>query len=106
MKVNILGQEYNVIKVKNNQRMKNLKANGLCETYAKEIYIDDYDICERDLLNAIAYKNKVLRHEIIHAFLHESGLDSNCEWINEEFVDWLAIQIPKIAKVMKEIEVL
>lgn len=33
---------------------------------------------------------------IIHAFLHESGLDV-CSWAhNEEMVDWLAIQFPKL----------
>lgn len=50
-----------------------------------------------------------LRHEIIHAFLYESGLhDSTIRvagdgWAtNEEMVDWLAIQSPKIFKAMKE----
>ena len=51
---------------------------------------------------------KTLRHEIIHAFLYESGLHDNSIKIsdgwatNEEMVDWLAIQSPKIYKAMKE----
>lgn len=53
------------------------------------------------------YQMEVLRHEIIHAFLYESGLDgcsgSVENWAtNEEMVDWLAIQSPKIFKVFKE----
>ena len=45
-------------------------------------------------------KNKVLRHEIVHAFFHESGCS---EWTNDEnLVEWIAIQVPKMAKAMKE----
>ena len=48
-----------------------------------------------------------LRHEIIHAFLHESGLADSAirpeeSWaMNEEMVDWFALQAPKIFKVFK-----
>lgn len=45
-------------------------------------------------------KNK--RHEIIHAFLFESGLAENSEWAqNEEMVDFFAIQFPKLMEVFK-----
>lgn len=53
--------------------------------------------------------NKSLRHEIVHAFLYESGLDCNTfmtggkPWAkNEEMVDWFAIQGPKIVKAWKD----
>ena len=58
------------------------------------------------------YWKKTLRHELIHAFLNESGLSdsSNCyegAWTkNEEMVDWFAIQSPKIFEVFKEVSVL
>ena len=43
--------------------------------------------------------NKVKRHEIIHAFLFESGLAENSAWAqNEEMVDFFAIQFPKLLK--------
>lgn len=53
------------------------------------------------------YQKEALRHEIIHAFLYESGLDacsgSAENWAsNEEMVDWFAIQSPKIFKVFQE----
>lgn len=59
---------------------------------------------KRDL---VAYQRKVIRHEIIHAFLYESGLDNNSlsggAWAkNEEMVDWLSIQAPKIFKAFRE----
>lgn len=47
------------------------------------------------------YKQQVLRHEILHAFLCESGLSAcshkSDNWAaDEEIVEWLAIQFPKI----------
>ena len=55
------------------------------------------------------YQKEVLRHEIIHAFLYESGLDACSNQVinwasNEEMVDWFAIQSPKIYKVFQELE--
>lgn len=53
-----------------------------------------------------------LRHEIIHAYLNESGLrwdanKHNGSWAkNEEMVDWFAIQSPKIFKTYKELGIL
>ena len=57
------------------------------------------------------WQRKTLRHEIIHAFLHESGLDWSTSaadsWAaNEEMVDWFAIQAPKILKVFQEMELM
>ena len=43
------------------------------------------------------------RHEIIHAFLCESGLAENSTWAQEEeMVDWFAKQAPKLIKAWKE----
>ena len=49
-----------------------------------------------------------LRHEIIHAFLAESGLRGNSfdvrQWaLNEEMVDWFALQLPKMIKVFEQL---
>ena len=52
---------------------------------------------------------QMLRHELIHAFLFESGLNTNTftveePWsINEELVDWVAIQFPKMYNIFKEL---
>ena len=56
-------------------------------------------------------KEKELRHEIIHAFLSESGLQSNFEHSQqfgheETIVDWFAIQFPKIFKVFQELDIM
>lgn len=43
------------------------------------------------------------RHEIIQAFLCESGLAENSTWAQgEEMVDWFAKQAPKLIKAWKE----
>ena len=54
---------------------------------------------------------KQLRHEIVHAFLSESGLQANYEHYKqfgheEPIVDWFAIQSTKIFKVFKELDIL
>lgn len=49
------------------------------------------------------YKKHILKHELVHAFLYESGLDDQSWGGNEEIVDWMAIQIEKISKVFKSI---
>ena len=51
---------------------------------------------------------KQLRHEIIHAFLAESGLQSNYEHYKqfgheETIVDWVAIQFPKMIKAFQSV---
>lgn len=55
----------------------------------------------------VVYSKKTLRHEITHAFLFESGLEDNSNeadaWArNEEMVDWIAFQGPKIYAAWQE----
>lgn len=50
-----------------------------------------------------------IRHEIIHAYLAESGLSGsangiNCWAMNEEMVDWFAIQFPKILETFEKLD--
>lgn len=50
-----------------------------------------------------SFQIKELYHEIIHAFLFESGLHSNSEWAeNEEMIDWFALQFDKIIDVARK----
>ena len=54
---------------------------------------------------------KQLRHEIIHAFLAESGLQANYEHYrqfghDETLVDWFAIQFPKMIKAFESVNAL
>ena len=98
--MNILGTEYEVI---HDESLKQMDADGLCLRYSKQIKVrpiqsmlEDSDEWEEKRLRY----NEVLRHEAIHAFFNESGLESySC---NEELVDWIANQFPKMHKVFEE----
>lgn len=105
MKANILGTTYK-IKRKN---LKNSNTDGWCDNTSKTIVIrkDNYN----NVGNFEYLMKKQLRHEIIHAYLSESGLQSNFEnctqWgHNETMVDWIAIQFPKIYKTYEELNIL
>lgn len=110
MKVNILGTDYEIIKQTKEENPKLEEALGFCEMYSKKIVIDSEigtDGNKMTVENVDAFKRKVLRHEIIHAFFAESGLRSNSDYAeNEELVDWIAIQFPKMMKIFSELGVL
>lgn len=100
--VDVLGIKYQVIKnIPDDQMIEG--ADGYCDPSEKRIYIARLADSSNPgvMKNLPAYINSVIRHEIIHAFLFESGLWASthgCEaWaMNEEMVDWLAIQFPKL----------
>jgi len=79
---------------------------GLCDFSSKKIVVDDFSAIEKEattIENIKEFINKVIRHEIIHAYLIESGLGDCCSWaVNEEMVDWIAKQFPKMLKTFKQ----
>ena len=102
-KVNVLGTEY-MIKQSNKIDDPNLEENdGYCDTTTKTIVIDTFQDSPHSKKDLKEYERMVIRHELIHAFLFESGLDS-CSWgRNEEIVDWIAVQFPKLFDAFDEI---
>jgi hypothetical protein len=102
MKVNILGAEYTVSYKKTEDDKALLKCNGYTDWTTKSIVVCKTDIDELSLKNMASFEEKVLKHEIIHAFLYESGLTSESDWAhNEEMVDWFAMQYNKINKAIE-----
>lgn len=103
-KINILGTDYEIIRDNTGEHQKLKDSNGITETYSKQIVLQEkYDNDPMTVDNFQAFKDKVLRHEIIHAFLFESGLDASSDWGRDEtLVDWIALQIPKMVKAMQE----
>lgn len=106
MKVNILGTEYTVEErtVEEDSYLNN--CDGYCDKSTKEIVVAKQKP-DNDLNNYDWYRKKVMRHEIIHAFLYESGLHENFEHPKqygheETTIDWIAIQFPKMLKVFEE----
>lgn len=109
-KVNVLGTEYKICYRTSEIDPKLENNDGYCEIYNKEICIDrklfepnnDPKLLARLDIQGL----KVLRHEIIHAFVSESGLWENSEWArNEEMTDWIAKQFPKMNKVFSELNI-
>ena len=106
MEINILGQDWTILEGTKEQHEKLINSNALCDNSVKNIILDDLSSLENDTdsqgnLNEV--KTKLLRHEIIHAFLLESGLGSCSPWAeNEEMVDWFARQFPKILKAFQD----
>ena len=105
-KVHILGVCY-LISVIDNRDNDN---GGEIDLYKKEIKIYSWKNEEISSDKEKIIKH-CLRHEVIHAFLFESGLNDNCfnradSWaVNEEMIDWFAIQYQKIRAVFKELNI-
>lgn len=104
-KINILGEEWTIWEraEREDERLKD--CDGYCDWTTREIVVERENL--GNLQDMERYIRKVKRHEIVHAFLFESGLShSSCSvesWTrNEEMVDWIANQGPKIYEAWKE----
>lgn len=118
MKIDILGTEYRIEthKVSEDSYMEEKGLAGYCEEENKLIVVADMSeekyFVGMDEKAQETYRKKTLRHEIMHAFLNESGLSDSSNrfdgaWAkNEEMVDWLAIQTPKIFSTFKKMNIL
>lgn len=98
MKIDVLGTTYKIKR----KKLGSEEIDGYTD------YTDHVIVIRKDNYNKVGnfkfLMDKQLRHEIIHAFLAESGLQSNFEHYTkfgheETMVDWYAIQYPKIKKV-------
>lgn len=98
MNVNVLGTVYRI------KYVPSLDGRGgETDFYTKIIRISEQEDvpAEYKTDNLKEMQRNVLRHELIHAFLFESGMDQSSAahdaWaVNEEMIDWMAIQMPKI----------
>lgn len=102
MTIDVLGTEY-TIKKSNSVEDVTLEDNdGYCDNTTKTIVINTFREYPDSVEDLDAYEKKVMRHELIHAFLSESGL-SCCSWAaKEEIVDWIAIQFPKMLEAFQK----
>lgn len=112
-KISVLGVQYRVYTGVSYLKDPELKGLfGYCSHTERKIVVGDLSTCD-------SWKNEregsrrtqermTLRHEVIHAFLNESGLSASsnaadCWARNEEMVDWIAIQYPKIKKAFEQL---
>lgn len=105
---NVLGTEYRIYLDVPAGEDEALKAYaGYCDNTAHIIAVAARDE-ESDLENWADYQRRVLRHELVHAFLFESGLGADAIWHvegqthPEQTVDWLARQFPKMARAFEQ----
>lgn len=107
-KVNILGTPYAVYKLAvADDDILSDEYHGYCDKTSKRIVVALPDETN-ELGDYKIYLDTLLRHEIIHAFLFESGLHENFrhpEYGHDEtYVEWIAVQFPKILEVFKKLE--
>lgn len=117
-KIDVLGTEYaiKIVKVSECDDLKNNKFCALCNNLTHTILLGDAS--EEEFFGSMTEEEQeiqmktTLRHEVIHAFLNESGLQDSSARIevgwarNEEMVDWFAIQSPKIFKAFMKLGIL
>jgi Zn-dependent peptidase ImmA (M78 family) len=96
-KVMILGTEYTIKEMKHDDEQKS-KLSGYIHLY-DPIIIIDYNGEKSEIKHT-------LKHEVVHAFKHESGLRTCEVQSDEQNVDWIANQFNKIMKVYKELKIL
>ena len=111
MNVDVLGVTYKVyVGVKPEDDTQLDKCDGYCDsTIARIVTVGR--VAESDFGDWGHYEKQILRHELIHAFLHESGIDGNFKWDGdtehpEGLVAWLSIQFPKLLKTFVEVDAL
>jgi hypothetical protein len=100
-KISILGTEYSIAIQTPEENPKLQNANGLCEFWSKRIIMEVAKPALDTFENLDDFNAKVMRHEIVHAFLGESGLK---DYMGDEVLtDWIAVQFPKMLKVFREL---
>ena len=108
--VHILGVEYTIYFDVNPDELPE-GSDGCMDQSTRSIKIAEMEVTKDTLQNLADYQKKVLRHEIVHAFMYESGCwacsGASSAWGQDETVtDWFAIQSPKIFKAFQEADCL
>lgn len=102
----VLGTVYTIIYDAEPENMPE-DCDGCMGYSIKTIKIAKFEQDRNSIKDLDGYTKKLLRHEIIHAFLYESGLWNNTgnvkAWAtSEEITDWIAIQFPKMLEAFKQ----
>ena len=105
MKINILDTEWS-IEYRNNTTDPLLnEREGYVDPSVNLIVIANKRQ-DDDVMDFAMVQRRTLRHEIIHAFLYESGLGANFihpgYGHDEIMIDWVALQFPKLQKAFEE----
>lgn len=104
-RIDILGTEWSVSTCSEQDDARLHDCDGYSDWTTKKIVVEKEVVGTLEDMDV--YVKKVLRHEIVHAFLLESGLhecsgETEAWASNEAMVDWFARQGPKIYAAWKE----
>lgn len=101
--VSVLGTNYK-IEFRNTEDDPELKQNtAYIDSSIKKIIISNPPDDVHTKENKEAVQNQLIRHELVHAFLYESGLDIG--WAaDESIVDYFALQLTKIHQAYDEVK--
>lgn len=103
-RINILGSMWDILVINKEDDKVLDDCDGYTDMSIRTIVIKNVQKEYGSVEDIASYMKKVARHEIVHAFLCECGLQENSNafegpWsANEEMVDWIAFQGPKIYK--------
>lgn len=112
--VSILGSVYTIAvkKYDEDEAFSRRSIDGYCDSFTRQIVVCDmstYKGWEHEAQETVeAAQKETLRHEIVHAFFSESGLADSSSVVegawakNEEMVDWIALQGPKLYAAWQE----
>lgn len=96
--INILGSKWQIIE---DDELRTANADGFADNSVREIHLQSvFSDDKSSVADMEEYKERVLRHELLHAFIFECGLDTENSWArNEEMVEFFALQFDKIMSV-------
>ena len=104
--IEILGTWWSIEVVTEEDDPRLATCNGLTDNTSKVIHICQIPPAANCSKPDVFIK-KVIRHEIVHAFMFESGLAES--WEHKEYgqeelvVDWIAMQFHKIQEVIEKV---
>lgn len=105
LEINVLGTMYSIRESNELDDPRLQNCDGYCDDTSKTLVVNEMtmiDPMSKDDLGE--YKKLVTRHELVHAFLFESGLSEMSS--DETLVEWIAYQFPKMLKAFQKAECL
>lgn len=103
--IDVLGSKWQIIE---EDELRAANADGFADNSVREIHLQSVFNDEKSsVADMEEYKKRVLRHEILHAFIFECGLDTENSWArNEEMIEFFALQFYKIANVFSAADII
>lgn len=104
--VEVLGVSYDIFESTESEDADLAGIEGYCDHTVHRIVINTFEPGDGIYEDLDAFRQRVVRHELIHAFLYESGLGEDSWADNEEIIDWIARQFPKMLEAFKRADAL